>query len=298
MLNRREFLGAIPAAAAAAAAVETPFTEFQIACMTLAYQGYPVERALTGLAGAGYKYVAFGPRHQNADTIPENAPPSHARDLARRARDLGLEPVMMFGVHYIEERDAVEVYKRRVEQAAAARIPYVLAFGSPKDGPEDYAIWVEHLRQIGPLARAAGLTVPIKQHGGNTATGRQCARIVKEVGDDGIRMFYDAGNTWWYAGVDPLPDIASCAQYVHGFAIKDFRAYPQRTICGPGYGSIDHYQLLAPVARTGRRIVLACETIFEPYVRRPGLEAEKIDRLARHAREFLETVTTGLRTAM
>ena len=37
-----------------------------------------------------------------------------------------------------------------------------------------------------------------------------------------------------------------------------------------GYGAINHYQLLAPVARTGRKIVLACETIFEAYVRRPG----------------------------
>ena len=263
--------------------------------MTLAYAQFPVERGLSGIASAGYRYVAFGPRHQNTDTIAEDAPASVARDLARRARDLGIEPVMMFGVHYIEEPTAVEVYRRRIEQAAAAKIPYVLAFGDPRDTPENYGVWVRHLREIGPMARAAGVTVAIKQHGGNTATGRQCSRIVREVGDEGIRMFYDAGNTFWYAGVDPIPDIASCAQYVHGFAIKDFRAYPVRATCGAGYGTIDHYQLLAPVMRTGRKIVLACENISEPYIRKPGLPAEKIDQLARHAREFLETVIAGLR---
>ena len=306
-IPRRHFLtgGGIAAAGlaapqrlASAPAGGLAFSEFQISCMTLAYSRHPVERALSGIAKAGYRYVTFAPRHLDKDTIAENAPATAARDLAQRARDLGVEPVMMFGVHYIEQPDAVEVYKRRIEQAAAARIPYILAFGNPSDVPEHYSIWVRHLQQIGPVARAAGLTVAIKQHGGNTDTGRQCARIVSEVGDEGIRMFYDAGNTWWYANVDPIPDVASCAQYIHGFAIKDFRAFPQRAICAPGLGTIDHYQLLAPVMRTPRKIVLACETIFEPYVARQEMPPEKIDDLARRAREFLETVIAGLRASM
>ncbi len=172
----------------------------------------------------------------------------------------------------------------------------MLAFGSPGGKPEEYPLWIKHLQEIGPAARAAGVTVDIKQHGGNTDTGRQCARIVREVGDEGIRMFYDAGNTWWYANVDPLSDLASCASYVRGFAIKDFRATPGRTTCGPGFGEIDHYKLLAPVARTGLKMPLACETIWEPYVTRPD-SAEKIDVVARRAREFLESVVAGLRNS-
>jgi sugar phosphate isomerase/epimerase len=292
-MRRREFLGTL-GAAGTAAAFQGAFTEFQIACMTLAYGAFPVERAIEGIAKAGYKYMAFGPRHQNQDTIAVDAPPSAARDLAQRARDAGTEPVMMFGVYYIEQAAAVETYKRRIEQAAAARIPYVLAFGSPSDGPGDYSVWVRHLQEIGPLARAAGVTVAIKQHGGNTDTGRQCARIVAEVADEGIRMFYDAGNTWFYPNVDPIPDLPRCAQYIRGFAIKDFRAIPKKTTCGPGFGQIDHYQLLAPVARTGLKMPLACETISEPYVKRPDTP-EKIDALARRAREYLDAVVEGLR---
>jgi sugar phosphate isomerase/epimerase len=292
-LRRREFLGGL-GAAAAAETLQGAFTEFQIACMTLAYTAYPVERALEGIARAGYRYAAFGPRHQNRETIPPDAPAARAAELAKRARDLGLEPVMTFGVHYIEQPDAVEVYKRRIEQAAAARVPFVLAFGSPSDGPGDFGIWVRHLQAIGLLARAAGVTLAIKQHGGNTDTGRQCARILDEVGDAGVRMFYDAGNTWFYPHIDPVPDLPSCAHYIRGFAIKDFRSVPGRTTCGPGLGEIDHYRLLAPVLRTGLKMPLACETIFEPYVARPDTP-EKIDALARRAREFLETVVAGLR---
>ena len=35
-------------------------TQFQVACMTLAYSQFPLERALSGLKSAGYKYVAWG----------------------------------------------------------------------------------------------------------------------------------------------------------------------------------------------------------------------------------------------
>src|SRR5690348_10732402 len=96
-MRRREFLGAMGAAGVAVAA-QGGFTDFQIACMTLPYGAFPVERAIEGIARSGYKYMAFGSRHQNADTIAVEAPPSRARDLARRARDVGTEPVMMFGV--------------------------------------------------------------------------------------------------------------------------------------------------------------------------------------------------------
>jgi len=284
-------------AATAAAALPGVFTDFQIGCITLPYNAYPVERAITGIAKAGYKYMAFGSHHQNADAIPEEAPPSRVRDLAARARDAGTEPLLMFGVHYIEKPDAVEVYKKRIAQAAAGKLPYVLAFGSPGDDPVDYSIWVRHLREIGPMARAAGLTVVIKQHGGNTDTGRQIARLVSEAGDEGIRMFYDAGNTWFYPNIDPVVDLPSCAQYIRGIIIKDFRHIPQRTTCGPGFGEIDHYRLLEPVARTGLKMPMLCETIWEPYVPHPDTP-EKVDELARRAREYLESVVAGLKASV
>src|SRR5690349_12126601 len=55
-------------------------TKFQIACMTLPYAAFPLERALTGLKAAGYRFVAWGTTHKEeggkqVPVVAEDAPP-------------------------------------------------------------------------------------------------------------------------------------------------------------------------------------------------------------------------------
>src|SRR5687768_4258956 len=62
-------------------------TRFQVGCMTLPYSQFLLERALTGIRDAGYRYVAWGTTHRDAGgkqvpVLPADAPPERARDLA------------------------------------------------------------------------------------------------------------------------------------------------------------------------------------------------------------------------
>src|SRR4051812_14732160 len=70
-------------------------TRFQIACMTLPYARFPFQRALTGIQGAGFRYVAWATTHQEAagptPIVPPDAPADRAKELGKRCRDLGLE---------------------------------------------------------------------------------------------------------------------------------------------------------------------------------------------------------------
>ena len=298
-LTRRDLLALAAAAAAASspAASGTP-TRFQIGCMTYPYSPFPFERALDGIAGAGYKYVAWGTQHRQSNSKPEElisfeAPRSEAQRLAAMCRDRGLEPVMMFSRVYVADEHSIRDHTRRIEQASAAGIRFVLTFGHIEAGGEE--VWIRNLKQLGPVARDNGVTLTIKQHGGNTATGKDCLRIVQNVADEGVKICYDAGNVLDYEGNDPIPDIQACWQEVRAFAIKDHRDWPEDRDCGPGFGEIDHYRLLQPVANTGLDMPLVCENIFEPLLPRPN-DAAGIDALARRAREFLETVTRGLQT--
>ena len=261
--------------------------------MTLPYSPFSFERALQGIKSAGYDYVAWGTTHQRKPVIAVDAPPSEGERIAKQCRDAGLTPVMMFATVHLEDKTAADAHKRRIDQAAAAGIPFLLTFGGTKPG--EYETFIRNLKEIAPAGRKANVTVALKQHGGNSATGQDCARILKEVGDEGLKICYDAGNVLDYESHDPIADIKTCWQDVRAFAIKDHRDTPKDQDCGPGFGEIDHYKLLMPMMRTGLTIPLAFENIFEPLVPRPKTP-EGVDALARRAREFVETVIRGLQT--
>jgi sugar phosphate isomerase/epimerase len=290
-------LGKLVSATPAEAAQRGKPTEFQIACMTLPYGQFPLERALKGIKGAGYQYVAWGTRHvetpggPRVPLLPGDAPPGKARELAARCRDLGLEPLMMFSTVYPEASDGLEILTNRVKQAAAAGVGQVLTFGHTEGG--NAKLWIERFKRLGPVARDHGVMIVVKQHGGSTGTGEACAKIIREVDDPAIMVNFDAGNVMDYLNVDPIPDIHKCADVVRSFCIKDHRNWPKDQDCGPGFGEIDHYRLLDAVAFTGLKMPLCCENIFAPLLPRPKTP-EGVDDLARRARLFLETVTAGL----
>jgi sugar phosphate isomerase/epimerase len=270
-------------------------TLFQIACMTLPYSQYPLERALRGIKDAGYQYVAWGTTHKEAGegqpvpVMPPDAPVETARELGQRCRDLGLEPLMMFSMIYPEQPKAIEVLTARIRQAQAAGIPQVLTFGHTD--PASRKLWVERLQKLGPIARDHGVLIVAKQHG---EVGELTGKIIREVDDEGVKVNYDAGNVMDYTKgkVNPLEDIKTCAGLIRSFCIKDHRLFPVDQDCGPGFGEIDHYRLLDNVAFTGRKIPLCCENISIPRIR--PTTPEQIDAQARRAREFLEFVIRGL----
>lgn len=270
-------------------------TRFQVACMTLPYARFPFKRALTGIKAAGYHYVAWYTTHQESSgpspVLALDAPLERPKLLGKQSRDLGLEPLLMFSGIYPEAPDALSVLRTRILQAEAAGIPQVLTFGHTEGG--NRKLWVDRFKQLGPLARDHGVTIVVKQHGGETGTGAACASIVREVDDPGIMVNYDAGNVMDYLNVNPIPDIKACADVVRSFCIKDHRDFPKDQDCGPGFGEIDHYRLLHPVAFTGRTLPLCCENIAAPLVPAADDPAE-LDVLARRAREFLEVVIRGL----
>jgi sugar phosphate isomerase/epimerase len=288
---------AIAPSAAGAARPQAQLTRFQIACMTLPYSQFPLDRALKGIQAAGYRYVAWGTTHKEegagkpVPVMAKDASPEKAKELAKRCRDLGLEPVMMFSEVYPEHDDAMEVFTARIKQARAAGIGQVLTFGHTKGG--NRKLWVERFKRLGPAARDHGLLLVVKQHGGETGTGEACAAIVREVNDPGVKVNYDAGNVMDYLDLDPIPDIKTCAAEVRSFCIKDHRNFPKDEDCGPGFGEIDHYKLLHPVAFAGLTMPLCCENLSAPLLPRPA-EPQGVDALAKRAREFLEVVISGL----
>lgn len=293
-MTRRTFLASSTALAAQVA--QPGLTRFQIGCMTLPYAPFPLDRALEGIARAGYKFVAWGTTHRdksgtNVPVLAVDAPAADARTLAERCRRAGLSPVMMFSTVNLEDQNATDAHLKRIEQASQGGLPYLLTFGRTKPG--EYERAVATLKAIGPAAEKAKVTVLVKQHAGNTATGKHITKMLRDVGHESIKMCYDAGNVLDYESNDPIPDIQACWPDVRAFAIKDHRDTPKDQDCGPGFGEIDHYKLFTPVMRTGLTMPLAFENISAPLLPRPT-SPDGLQALARRAREYVETVIAGL----
>jgi sugar phosphate isomerase/epimerase len=263
--------------------------------MTLPYSQYPLDRALSGIQAAGFQYVALYTSHKESGEakpvpiMPPDAPLAKAKEIGQQCRDRGLVPLLMFSGIYPENPKGVEVLTQRVKQAEAARIAQVLTFGHTSGN--NRKLWIERFKQLGPVARDHGVRIVVKQHG---ETGQVTGEIVREIGDEGIQVNYDAGNVMDYTKgqVNPLDDIKTCAGLIRSFCIKDHRMFPVNQDCGPGFGEIDHYRLLAHVSQTGRAMPLCCENISAPKIR--ATTPEEIDALAKRAREFLEIVVRGL----
>ena len=211
---------------------------FQIACMTLPYSQFPLERALTGIKAAGYQYVAWGTTHKEDG---RREVPGHGRRRAAGQGEGAGRALPRHGPRAADDvlgdlsrrtRTALEVLKQRIRQAAAGGVPQVLTFGHTEGG--NRKLWVERFKQLGPMARDHGVTLVVKQHGGKTGTGAACAEIVREVNDAGIKVNYDAGNVMDYLDVDPIPDIDPAPSEVRSFCIKDHRNFPQRRGLRPG----------------------------------------------------------------
>ncbi|MFN7543969.1 MAG: sugar phosphate isomerase/epimerase family protein [Acidobacteriota bacterium] len=261
-------------------------TRFTMAGMTLPWSAFSFPRALEGIKASGFHQVAWGVNHQSKPLLPLNA---DSKPLAQLSRNLGLTPIMMFSTVNLESPNAVDAHLRRLDQAREANIPYLLTFGKTTGGQRD--AFVKALTGLAP--RASGVTILIKQHGGNTGTGELCARIIDEVNHPSLKLCYDAGNVMDYENADPIKDLPRCARHIRAFNIKDHRNWPKDEDCGPGYGEIDHYRLLEPVLNTGLEIPLTFENISQPLLPRPTTP-EQIDHQAQRAREYMETVIGGL----
>ena len=175
--SRRTFLKtgtglliALPRIEAVSRAAQQAPTQFQIACMTLPYSQFRLQRALSGIQSAGYKYVAWGTTHQGrrwqaGARHASDAPPARAKELAARCRDLGLEPVMMFSGLSRSARRLSRCSRSGSNRPAPAGCRRFSRSAIRKGAT--HRLWVERFKELGPIARQSGVMIVVKQHGGN-----------------------------------------------------------------------------------------------------------------------------------
>lgn len=272
---------------------------FDLGAHTLPYRSEPLERALRGIAAAGFTRVGLVPEHAGAPLVSEHPDQNEVRSLRRRIEGFGLSPICLFA-----RRGAMEQLDRLVadlDLCAGMGAPYLLAFGPWPDGPggrpKPVMQWygeVERflavLRAAGREAERRGVTIVLKPHRGATSTGSDLVDVLARTDSPAVRCCWDAGNVRYYEGVDSEDDLerSGVAPLVSAVCIKDHSgAQWNDSFPVPGDGEVDHARLLRILASAGFRGPLLVERFDQP-------DAEANDAAMLRTRRFLEAVLESL----
>jgi sugar phosphate isomerase/epimerase len=271
---------------------------FQLGAMTIPYARWTFDRALEGIAGAGFSQVGIVRPLTDGPFYPERATASDYAAFRARIERHGLTPALMFASR--GDGDPAERLRDDVDRLAELGIPYLLVIPispAPKFPGERPAgehpsemVWFTRvegwLRMIAPAVRRAerrGVTILLKPHGGIAGTGVDLALLVERLGSPAVRVCYDPGNISYYEGVRPEPDLPGVADFVRALCVKDHRGGRANVdFPTPGDGEIDHvaiFRALDAVQFSGPCLIERIDGLNTP---------EETDRELARGRAYLE----------
>lgn len=258
-----------------------------LGCMNRPYAKFPFERALEGIAQAGFQeYVLLQgqpPAVINAQTTPEEAQRLRSIIEAR-----GLHLTMLPSSIPLDGGDdaAVATGSRLVDLAAALQVPYLLEMGTR---PENFDRYQSLMRRLAPYAQEHGVTIAVKPHGGITTTAEDCLRVLKAVDHPGYRLCFDPGNLLYYANERPEARLADLAPYCVAMCIKDESGGLRGSVnVTPGDGDVDFPLVFRILRDQGFHGPCVIETLAARDT------PEAVDAEARRAHEFLTGVLAAL----
>ncbi len=229
----------------------------KLAVMTWVYNKVSFERALEGIANAGYKYVSFGLPHEGKPTFDDSQPGEAARVLELLDR-YGLKPVTLVSTDALGPKQPIERAVQRLDFAKELGVEEVLSLGTtsytkfPSEPRSDEEMKVLNdafaakFRLVAEEAEKRNLIISIKPHTGNTAAAEQLAETIASIGSTSVKVSYDPGNVRFYEGIDPAADMPAIAELVVSLIAKDHRGErAEIDFPIPGTGDVDFSALFA-----------------------------------------------------
>ena len=288
--TRRQFLGATALACLSRAARAERVLEatpsagpWQIGCYTRPWDRYDYRVVLDAIAESGFAYVGIM-THKGKTRVMIRPQTTHqeAEQIGEEVKKRGLKAISVYGEFSV--RDSIE----KGIEALGLLIEHTVLCGSPNlllGGTTDlkrYASYYKVVAECCDFAAAHGVSLSIKPHGGQNATGPQCRQAIERVGHPSFRLWDVPGNIFYYSqgNRDPVDDSATVDGLVVGMSVKDFRP-PNDVTLTPGTGCVDFRKVLNRLQKggfTSGPLVVECLA---------GGDAKQITAEARKALRFL-----------
>ena len=267
-----------------AAAAKAP--KWQIGCYTRPWDQQDHQVAMDGMAAAGYKYAALMTAKGGKGSLVIHGGTSveEAAAVGEQARKRGLTILNVYAgeppVAASEQAGAAGL-KRMIDNTAACGCGGLMLGGIGRAELVD--AYYRVIARCCDYAAGKKVSLSVKPHGGQNATGPQLRRMIEKVNHANFRLWYDPGNIYYYSDgkLDPIEDVKSVADLVVGMSVKDFQP-PKNVNVTPGAGLVRWKELLAALRKggfTGGPLVVECTA------RGAGVD---VTAEAKKARLFLE----------
>lgn len=296
-LTRRSFLNRCALAGTAAALTQplanrlfaAPKEAWQIGCYTRPFDAHDYRVALDCIAEAGYKYSGImTAKGKSWVTINVDSTLEEILAIAGEVKQRGLKTISIYGGDFPVKKSieaGIEGLKKLIDYSAICACPNLMLGGT-----NDAAIFEGYYKVVSECcdyAASKKVGLSVKPHGGQNSTGAQCRKIIQKVNHKNFRIWYDAGNIFYYSDgkLDPIDDAADVDGLVVGMSVKDFKP-PKEVSVTPGTGKVNFPKVFARLKQGGFThgpLVVEC---LDKAADVKALVAE-----AKKARLFLEKLT-------
>lgn len=211
--------------------------------MTRPWAQYSLERALEGIARAGYAYTAYVGQHDKKASYTLESTSSEIQALRKKVESFGLKAVAAWAGDPL--RYGTEGMRRHVELAGELGLRHLILsspYAKERQSPEltideEFAAIVEPVLD---LAESVGVGLHVKPHMGEFGTGPGLAALSKRMNHPRFGVSYDPGNIHFYEGLRADEDVKSVAAEVHSICVKDHKGEQrENNFPTPGEGDVN-----------------------------------------------------------
>jgi sugar phosphate isomerase/epimerase len=242
---------------------------------------------MDGIAEAGFKFVGLMTTNTKGWVmIKTTTPVEEVQTMNDEARKRGLKVLSVYGDFSVTESPEVGIrgLKQLIDDSAICSCPNLMLGGTADE--KLYQAYYHTITECCDYAAGKGVSLSIKPHGGQNATGPQCRKAIEKVGKKNFGLWYDPGNIFYYSDgkLDPVEDAATVDGLVVGMSVKDFRP-PKEVLVNIGEGKVDFPAVFARLKKGGFThgpLIVEC-------LEHGTLESVKA--AAKKARQFLEALT-------
>ncbi len=240
--------------------------EVKFACAAWGFREMSLPEYFEAAKGLGLDFVEVNVSPNTPRHLTYDASDAEIEAMVRQASDAGVTVVALAGGNNFAAADLdaeIASVRRQIDMAALAGAEVLRIFagwvGPSQFTDETFRRISDALKQVGEYGAAAGVRVAVENHGGITATGAQCRRLLADAAagmsvteiEKPLGLNFDPAN-FRHAGEDALAALMVTGELINYSHWKDVRYEGDRPeYCAVGEGVIDWAPIVETLVRNG-----------------------------------------------